>query len=116
MELLNYMLRYVGYTVLKNLELTAHEYVRLQSQQAVNVSWNCSLFLTEMSGVQKEHNKYPVNWLVQHGVKGKVTSFCYKDLYVTLVYWTFMFVRPIFCSTILCPIRLITHIQQGIAQ
>lgn len=98
----NYLLRYVEYTVLQNLELTVQEYVRLQSQQAVNVSCNCSLFLTEMSGVQKEHNKPPVNWLVQHGAKGKFTSFCCKDLYETLAYWTFMFVRPIFCSTIQC--------------
>lgn len=88
--------------MLQNLELTVHEYVRLQSQQAVNISWNCSLFLTEMSGVQKEPNKPTVNWLVQHRAKGKFTSYCCKDLYVTLVYWTFMFVKPIFCSTIQC--------------
>jgi len=96
----NYVLRYVEYTVLQNLEATVHEYVRLQSLQAV--SWNCSLFLTEMSGVQKESKKPPVNWFVQHKPKGKFTSFCCKDLYVTLVYCSFMFVKPIFCSKIQC--------------
>jgi hypothetical protein len=48
----NYVLRYVEYTVLQNLEANVCEYVRLQSLQAVNVSWNRSLFLTEISGVQ----------------------------------------------------------------
>jgi hypothetical protein len=71
----SYLLRYVEYIVLQNLEPIVHEYVRLQSQQAVNISWNCNLFLTEISGVQKEP-KPPVNWLVQHGAKGKFTSFC----------------------------------------
>ena len=98
----NYLLRYVEYTVLQNLEQTVHEYVRLQSQQAVNISWKCSLFLAEMNGVLKEPNKPPVNWLVQHEAKGKFTSYCCKDLYVTLVYRTFMFVKPVFCSTIQC--------------
>lgn len=98
----NYLLRYVEYTVLQNLELTVHEYVRLQSQQAANISWNCGLFLTEMSRVQKEPNKPPVNWLVQHRAKGKFTSFCYKDLYMTVVYCSFIFVKPIFCSAIQC--------------
>jgi hypothetical protein len=40
--------------VLQNLELTLHEYVRLQSQQVVYVSWNCGLFLLDMSGVGKQ--------------------------------------------------------------
>jgi len=39
---------------------------------------------------------------MQYKTNFKFASFCCKDLYVTLVYWTFMFVKPIFCSTIQC--------------
>jgi hypothetical protein len=92
-----YLLIWVDYAVLRNLMLTVHEHMKLCRSAAcvcfieewlIRVLMNELILLLEITGGGNPKQLLS-NWLVQCGNKGRFTSFCCKDLYVT--FWVLWF-------------------------
>jgi len=92
--------------MLEKLELTVHEHIMLCNEH--NDLCYLEVWLIRWSSDLSSHlffrketpNKYSLNMLMQYITNVKFASFCWKNLYMTFVYRSCMFVKPICCSTI----------------
>ena len=113
---------YMGYTVLRSLEQTVHEYCRpilLESclYWPVWVGRWMNLYSLKLVGEERNQNRHLSYWFVQCGTKGRFPSFCCKYCYVTIVICSFMFMCiSVFNSTVQSiPVRAITCNRPGSA-